>query len=372
MGREDENIEKIFYQDIRSKRLAGSGAFHMTGKGKKSGLKGGILLGASKFKKPYEKNSRVTVRRMYDEVMHFDQFAQESDNRQEELLLNWLVRYSKDKIRKDMGISYNKIEKLIEKYVTDEKLQRKEMEIIMNYKEEIIPYQIFSKLPKDQAKFLLDYYSDKYEASELAESWGIKISTLYNKRYELRDVEPSEPVDIENVRKGYDRIIQKEAKLNRKGLEKPNPSVYNMLKDVEKIENIDNKKQKDSTKVIKEPEVEKEKVVLDREEVALEDGHKKDKEMVKKIDSEDIKHEDIKHENIKHYDDKDIKSAFSIHVDAELHGTDLKKQLEGIVNILRLNSTYNIKLEMTEVKRDEQSRSDVINKLYDLLEKNFK
>ena len=60
-----ENIERIFQDDIRDKRKAGSGAFHMRGKGVRHGFNGALRTPSffmkTKEKKKLTERLRLTI-----------------------------------------------------------------------------------------------------------------------------------------------------------------------------------------------------------------------------------------------------------------------------------------------------------------------
>jgi hypothetical protein len=79
MGSEEmyhENVEKLFQQDIREKKRAASGAFHMRGKGVRNGFSGAIRTPyhfmSNKEKK--QLNGEVRTYNMYETIIPKNEF----------------------------------------------------------------------------------------------------------------------------------------------------------------------------------------------------------------------------------------------------------------------------------------------------------
>src|SRR6476620_12772221 len=86
-----ENIERIFQDDIRDKRKAGSGAFHQRGKGVKHGM-GGALRTPSYFMKNKEKkklDGEVRIHNMYTTILNWDEWQTKDQETQKNLLTKW-------------------------------------------------------------------------------------------------------------------------------------------------------------------------------------------------------------------------------------------------------------------------------------------
>lgn len=105
-----ENIEKIFADDIREKKKAGTGAFHMRGKGVKHGMSGALRT-ASYFMKTKEKkklNGEVTVFNMYSTILPFNEFELKDEETQRNLLTKWREIHSNTEICEKMELTHGK------------------------------------------------------------------------------------------------------------------------------------------------------------------------------------------------------------------------------------------------------------------------
>lgn len=101
-----ENIERIFQDDIRDKRKAGSGAFHQRGKGVKHGI-GGALRTPSFFMKAKEKkklDGEVETYNMYTTILNWTEFEQKDKETQKTLLTKWREIYPNQKIMDELAI----------------------------------------------------------------------------------------------------------------------------------------------------------------------------------------------------------------------------------------------------------------------------
>lgn len=103
-----ESIERIFYEDIKEKRKAGSGSFHKKGKGVKHRMNG--IKTAYDFMKPKERkklNGEVQVSNMYETILNRAEFELKDEETQRRMLTRWRELYSNKKIMKEMGFTAN-------------------------------------------------------------------------------------------------------------------------------------------------------------------------------------------------------------------------------------------------------------------------
>lgn len=101
-----EDVERIFTDDIREKRKAGRGAFSMRGKGVKHGFSGALRT-PYHFMTTREKkqlNGEVTVTNLFSTIMPYEDFRLKDTETQKNLLTKWREVYDNDKIIGDMGI----------------------------------------------------------------------------------------------------------------------------------------------------------------------------------------------------------------------------------------------------------------------------
>ena len=105
-----ENIERIFQDDIREKRKAGSGAFHQRGHGVKHGI-GGALKTPSYFMKTKEKkklDGEVRTFNMYTTILNWTEFELKDKETQKTLLTKWREIYPNQKIMDELAIGKSK------------------------------------------------------------------------------------------------------------------------------------------------------------------------------------------------------------------------------------------------------------------------
>lgn len=103
-----ENIERLFYEDVREKKKAGSGAFHKRGKGVKhhmSGIK--TPYDFMKTKERKQLNGEVTISNMYETILTKREFDLKDEETQKLMLTRWRELYTNNKIMEEMQISNN-------------------------------------------------------------------------------------------------------------------------------------------------------------------------------------------------------------------------------------------------------------------------
>lgn len=111
----NENIEKLFQEDIRDKRRTGSGQFHRRGKGVKHGISGALRTSYyfMSAKERKQLNSEVRAFNMYDKILKRDEFYANDKETQKKLLIHWRDNFSNQEITKEMGVGINTLSKLI-------------------------------------------------------------------------------------------------------------------------------------------------------------------------------------------------------------------------------------------------------------------
>jgi hypothetical protein len=101
-----EDIEKIFMNDIREKKRTGTGAFHMRGKGVKHGMNGALRT-SSYFMSNKEKkqlDGKVETFNMHT-ILTLEEFNRKDVETQKMLLTKWREIYTNDKIIEEMGFT---------------------------------------------------------------------------------------------------------------------------------------------------------------------------------------------------------------------------------------------------------------------------
>lgn len=105
-----ENIERLFQEDIREKRKAGSGSFHKRGKGVKHGISGALKTPYHymKTKERNALNGEVEVTNMYSSILTWDEWNLKDKETQKILMTKWREIYSNQKIMEQLQVGRNK------------------------------------------------------------------------------------------------------------------------------------------------------------------------------------------------------------------------------------------------------------------------
>lgn len=103
----DWEVERIFNDDVRDKRKAGSGSFHRRGKGVKHGMSGALKTPSfyMSAKEKKKLNGEVEVTNMYTTLIPFNEFNLKDMETQKALLTKWREIYDNATIRLELGIS---------------------------------------------------------------------------------------------------------------------------------------------------------------------------------------------------------------------------------------------------------------------------
>lgn len=111
-----ENVEKIFLEEIREKKKAGTGAFSKRGKGVKHGISGALktpfFYMSNKEKK--ELNGEITVTNMYTTIIPYQELKLKDDETQKQLLIKWREVFDNEKIIAELGITKTAFWKLMQ------------------------------------------------------------------------------------------------------------------------------------------------------------------------------------------------------------------------------------------------------------------
>jgi len=105
-----ENIERLFQEDIRDKRKAGSGSFHKRGKGVKHGISGALRT-PYYYLKPKERkklNGTVETSNMYSTILNWDEWNARDKEAQKMLLTKWREIHSNTKIMEELAVGRGK------------------------------------------------------------------------------------------------------------------------------------------------------------------------------------------------------------------------------------------------------------------------
>lgn len=100
-------VERIFNDDIRDKRKAGSGSFHKRGKGVKHGMSGALRTPSFYMSNKEKKklNGEVQVSFMYETIVPINEFDLKDTETQKAMLTRWREVYDNLTIRNQLGIS---------------------------------------------------------------------------------------------------------------------------------------------------------------------------------------------------------------------------------------------------------------------------
>lgn len=122
----NENIERIFLDEIREKRKTGSGAFHRRGKGVKHNVNGALRTPYHFMKEKERKklNGEVVVSFMYETILQKEEFLLKSTEVQKLMLTRWREIYSNERIKKEMGFSNKPFFDLVEKLDLPKKVRK--------------------------------------------------------------------------------------------------------------------------------------------------------------------------------------------------------------------------------------------------------
>lgn len=108
-------IEKLFFSDIRNKKRIGSGAYHRTGKGIKHRMSGIKFPSDYLTKKELKALSgKVVVYNMYDKILTKDEFKKLDLEIQKNMLSYWREKYTIKEIQEQMGIAGATLYRFIE------------------------------------------------------------------------------------------------------------------------------------------------------------------------------------------------------------------------------------------------------------------
>lgn len=112
-----EDVEKLFNDEVRTKKKIGRGSFNKRGKGVKHGVSGAL-------KTPYyymstkerkKLNGEVEVFYMESTILPIEEFEQKDIEKQKELLNHWRKVFQTKDIKQKMGVSHMRFYNLMDK-----------------------------------------------------------------------------------------------------------------------------------------------------------------------------------------------------------------------------------------------------------------
>lgn len=154
-----DEIRRMFYSDSYSKKKIGSNVHKKASIGsERAGVSGGIIFPKYNFK-PYEKNSKVKQKNVFEEVVSFEFFDSLPKDRQKELFQIYLGKFTNKEIFEGMGVSEKKFYEIRTELGLNRrneivKLTREEFE---DFKKGNIDIYKFKMLPDDQKFEIVDH-----------------------------------------------------------------------------------------------------------------------------------------------------------------------------------------------------------------------
>lgn len=195
-------IEKMLNQENREKKRTGSGIYSR--KSTRRGGAGAVRFAKNNFK-PYEKNSKVESGNLYDDIITYAEFIGFDGEMQYKILEEWMKKYSKTKIHKGLGISWDKLDELLNKFDLNrhkyklnmeseesrEMMRANDAELIKLIKDkDKINVPRFKLLPDYQKFIIVDTWNSKYDMlnREIAKILGYKSErSLSTKKSEWKN-----------------------------------------------------------------------------------------------------------------------------------------------------------------------------------------
>ena len=242
MSKDDSReIRKMFYEDVAKKKRIGSNVFRRTGKGSPyAGVPGGVRFSQKKYK-PYEKNSKVETVNIYNQILSIDKFNEYDKENQREMMISWLIKYSRSMIAEKMGINWYKLTNLINSLNIREEDYLPINEYDLNeFKDGEITLQQFKSLTNIDKYKLLEHYNKtlKIKNKDIADMLGISINTLntYKSQWKNEYEEEKESCEMSEIPfmdavigidngNNDDKIVDNSKKV-KKNKNKDNPEPY--------------------------------------------------------------------------------------------------------------------------------------------------
>lgn len=185
-----ENIEKIFYEEIRKKKLVGSNIYKRV-----STRKGG---GRQALRTPYLYMSNKEKKKLNGEVismnelLSIDELKEKDLDTQKSLMEYWRDKYTIKKITDALGIAdqtyYNLLDSLkVEREIRATSFIEVSDEELIKLKNDFASYDKIMSLPTHQRYEVLPIYYNMYSDSELAEGWNVNKQKVYSLKYQMNN-----------------------------------------------------------------------------------------------------------------------------------------------------------------------------------------
>ena len=345
-----ENIEKIFYDDVRTKKKIGRGVHYRTGKGSdRAGVAGGVRFAKNNFKRG-EKNSAVNITNMYYDIIPYKELKQKDKDMQKQLITGYLENFSKAHIIREMKTSSITLNKLIDELKIEmpegdpSLIDRSGKMNINEAKRFVIPKDKFYSFDNADRYEILHYYNKRLRKSskDIGEKWDIDPSSLgtmkskWKKDWQEKYPNKSEKeiFDIPEL-----ESEQEEQNNNDNSNQQPVIDEFMILED----EDIPNQEQIDS--IDKEESQGKELVseYLKREKPA---GYKPE---IRSKEESPLK----------------IDSSSVFNITGVYDGQNLIDKLTNIRGLLESNSNYEINVNIS--KKSDSKREDINHTLEEIM-----
>lgn len=189
------DIAKMFQNEVSDKKRTGRGIHKQKGK---RGYVGRMLTTMDYLKGPelkkYKKAGMLKVSNVYDKVIPISELRSYAEETQRQIVEAWRQKFTMKQLAEGLGVSTQTYYKLCYKLgvmETPPSLGGKESMINkLEYEEirdgDIVDYNVFKKLPKEEQFALIDEWQEKYSTQSIADYWRMNISAVYNRKHYLK------------------------------------------------------------------------------------------------------------------------------------------------------------------------------------------
>jgi hypothetical protein len=210
-----ENIERIFYDDVRDKKRTGANIFKRV-----SSRKGG-----SKYVSPYanlkpkeikQMSGDVVVFNIYETLMPIEKFTTRPKEQQIAIMRKWREKFQNNEIIKGLACSKPNYYKLLDELgLKNEYKPRVEakrvgvnngrvfnLEIdITKYRDEVIDIATFKQLSIVDRATLLLHYLETYTVIELSKFWEVDNQYIHTLKYRFNNDVKKGKYELKNLNK---------------------------------------------------------------------------------------------------------------------------------------------------------------------------
>lgn len=194
------DISKLFHEEVREKKRAANGVHGRTGR---RGYVGKMVFPSDnlskKEKNEYAKPSDVNSYNPREDVISFTTFLTFQKRKQRLFMEYWLKDFTSEYIRDQLQISTIEFNQLLtnlnclEHLILSENKKTTKYKEITKMKNELLDYNAFKELPKnEQYSTFLSYLEKVEKISDLARIWEIEPHVVYNIKAKLKKFELAE------------------------------------------------------------------------------------------------------------------------------------------------------------------------------------